>query len=292
MKKLIAIDLDGTLLNEKSTISEENTESLQRAQEAGMEVVIATGRAYFDVIDLLKPTGMHPWVIGANGATIHDPTGRRLLSIPLEHKQAIEILHWLEGKHFYYEVFSDEAIFTPQNGRELLAIEMDRLVSANPQTDLGTLSQAAAKQFSQTGFSYVSSYRDLLDTEVNIYNILAFSFDDQKLAKGWDRFKQTDNVTLVTSAEHNFELEHPLASKGNALTWLAKHLHIPLEHTVAIGDSMNDYSMITIAGYSIAMGNARAEIKQISHEVTLSNYEHGVSHSIERLLAAKRLGQN
>ncbi|EWH20084.1 HAD family hydrolase, partial [Bacillus haynesii] len=127
--KMIAVDLDGTLLNSESKISKENIDAIKKAREHGIEVVVATGRASFDVQAIFEPTGIKTWIISANGAVIHDPEGRLYHSVPLDRKRAEGILRWLEENNYYYEVFSDEAIFTPQNGRELLDIELDRLKS-------------------------------------------------------------------------------------------------------------------------------------------------------------------
>jgi Cof subfamily protein (haloacid dehalogenase superfamily) len=282
--KLIALDLDGTLLNEENQISKTNLESIKFAQSNGIEVVIATGRAYFDVQAILKSTDIiKPWIIGANGATIHQPNGELFHSVPINRDDALSILSWLEQEDFYYEVFSNHSILTPQNGRELLAIEMDRVKSANPGVNAEQLKYAAEKQFSQTGFSYIKSYKDLLGTDMDFYNILAFSFDEKKLCEGWEKFEHLKDLTIVTSAKHNFELEHRNASKGIALKILANKLNINLSETAAVGDSYNDLSMLRIVGKSAAMGNAHKEIKDSCHEITLSNVDNGVAHFIYSL---------
>jgi Cof subfamily protein (haloacid dehalogenase superfamily) len=277
MAKLIAIDLDGTLLNSKSQISTENLKAIKNAQNAGIEVVIATGRAHFDVQALFKNTGVKTWIIGANGATIHAPDGSLYYSQPIEPELAYDILRSLEEDGYYYEVFSKECIFTPLNGRELLQIEIDRMKSANPEVDISSLEEALVKQFSQTGFCFIDSYKDIKNASAEVYNILAFSFFEEKLATGWAKYGNIDALTIVTSAHHNFELEHCEASKGNALRRLSKKLNIPLTSTIAIGDSMNDVSMLKLAGRGVAMGNARQEVKEISDEITLTNDEHGVA---------------
>ncbi|PLR86581.1 Cof-type HAD-IIB family hydrolase [Bacillus canaveralius] len=284
MVKLIAVDLDGTLLNEENRVSEKNLESIKYAQSKGIEVVIATGRAHFDVQTIFKDTGVKTWIIGANGATIHQPDRKLLHSVPINKDDAIYILNWLEQEEFYYEVFSNDAIFTPHNGRELMAIEMDRALSANPDINAGVLEDAAKKQFSQTGFSSITSYKDLFESNVDIYNILAFSFDLEKLKRGWAQFESLQDLTLVSSAKHNFELEHTDASKGIALKILASKLNIPLKDTAAVGDSFNDLSMFKIAGRSAAMGNAHQQIKDVCDEVTLTNDEDGVAHFIYSLI--------
>ncbi|WML50570.1 Cof-type HAD-IIB family hydrolase [Neobacillus sp. PS3-34] len=281
--KLIAVDLDGTLLNEHNRISEINLEAIKFARANGVEVVIATGRAYFDVQAILKDTGLKTWVIGVNGATIHQPDGELFHSVPINKNDALDILDWLEKEEFYYEVFSKHSILTPQSGRELLTIEMDRIKSANPDVDIKKLQHAAQKQYSQTGFTFIESYKDLLETNEDIYNILAFSFYEEKLKKGWAKFEHREDLTIVKSANHNFELEHRNASKGNALKILAKKLNIQLADTAAVGDSFNDLSMLKVAGRSAAMGNAHKEIKDACHEVTLPNIEDGVAHFIYSL---------
>ncbi|WP_338787696.1 Cof-type HAD-IIB family hydrolase [Metabacillus sp. FJAT-53654] len=277
MTKLIAIDLDGTLLNSKSQISTENLEAIKNAQNAGIEVVIATGRAHFDVQALFKNTGVKTWIIGANGATIHAPDGSLYYSQPIEPELAHDILRSLEEDGYYYEVFSKECIFTSQNGRELLQIEIDRMKSANPEVNSSSLEEALVKQFSQTGFCFIDSYKDIKNASAEIYNILAFSFFEEKLETGWAKYGNIDGLTIVSSAHHNFELEHCEASKGNALRRLSDKLDIPITKTIAIGDSMNDVSMLSLAGKGIAMGNARLEVKEISDEITLTNDEHGVA---------------
>lgn len=284
MVKLIAVDLDGTLLNEENRISKKNLEAIEFAQANGVEVVIATGRAHFDVQTIFKETGLKTWIIGANGATIHQPNGERFHSISINRQDAFQILNWLEQEEYYYEIFSNDSILSPQNGRELLAIEMDRVKSANQEVSIEQLIEAAEKQYSQTGFSFIASYKELIDTDVDIYNILAFSFDEEKLQKGKAQFKDMEDVTTVTSAKHNFEFEHKKASKGIALEILAKKLAMNLADTAAVGDSFNDLSMLQMAGRSAAMGNAPEEIKNSCQEVTLTNIDDGVAHFIYSLL--------
>ena len=284
--KLIAVDLDGTLLNEENRISKKNLEAIEFAQANGVEVVIATGRAHFDVQTIFKETGLKTWIIGANGATIHQPNGERFHSISINRQDAFQILNWLEQEEYYYEIFSNDSILSPQNGRELLAIEMDRVKSANQEVSIEQLIEAAEKQYSQTGFSFIASYKELIDTDVDIYNILAFSFDEEKLQKGKAQFKDMEDVTTVTSAKHNFEFEHKKASKGIALEILAKKLAMNLADTAAVGDSFNDLSMLQMAGRSAAMGNAPEEIKNSCQEVTLTNIDDGVAHFIYSLLRA------
>ncbi|MEC3640051.1 Cof-type HAD-IIB family hydrolase [Bacillus halotolerans] len=284
--KLIATDLDGTLLNSKHQVSSENENALRQAQRDGIEVVVSTGRAYFDVVSIFEPLGIKTWVISANGAVIHDPDGRLYHSETIDKKRAYDILSWLQSENYYYEVFTDSAIYTPQNGRQLLDVELDRVKSANPKADLSVLMQAAEVQYSQSGFAYIDTFQELFeeDKQIDFYNILGFSFFKEKLEAGWQRYQEDKDLTLVSSADHNFELSSKKASKGQALERLAKRLNIPMKETAAVGDSLNDRSMLEAAGKGVAMGNAREDIKAIADAVTLTNDEHGVAHMIRHLL--------
>lgn len=284
MRKLVAVDLDGTLLNSSSTISTENLDAIRRAQQNNIEVVIATGRAHFDVKYLFEGTGIDTWIIAANGATLHTPDYKEHTKIPLDKQEALSALDWLEKNRFYYEVFSNNAIYTAQNSRDILTIEMDRIASANPGIQKETLLQSARKQYSQFGFSFIDSHRELADESIDLFNILAFSFEPQKLELGWKEFEDRKELTLVSSSKHNFELEHHTASKGKMLKRLAEELGVTMEQTTAIGDSLNDVSMLTAAGRGFAMANALEEVKHISTEITRSNDEHGVAHVLHQLI--------
>src|SRR5690625_1493155 len=96
MVKLIAIDLDGTLLNKENKISKQNLEAIKHAQATGVEVVIATGRAQFDVKKIFERTGIQTWIVGTNGATIHQPNGELFHAVPMEDQHVNEILEWLD----------------------------------------------------------------------------------------------------------------------------------------------------------------------------------------------------
>ena len=254
MVKLIAIDLDGTLLDKGKYISDKNIEAIRFAQKRGIEVVIATGRANFDAQNILKETDINPWIIGANGATIHDPRGELFNSVPLNQQAAGKMLNILEDEFLYYEAFIDHQICAPNYGKELLFQEIDQLMSKTNHMDKSLLKLEIEIQFGQSGFTFIESYRNLLEQEKDIYNILAISFDEEKLQKGWAKFLDFPNVTIVKSGKNNFHLQHEQASKGNALEILAKQFNVDLADTAAVGDNYNDLPMLQIAGEALLWG--------------------------------------
>lgn len=277
----IAIDLDGTLLNGENEISEENKKAIQYAKDRGIEVIISTGRAYFDVQTICKKAGISPYIIGTNGATTHSKDGKVLSSIPISKERVESILKWLDERDFYYEVFTDKAIYTLEKRREYFYQEIQRLKS----TDLYKETAAEAeRQFDQFGYVLVENYPDILKQEEEVFNILACSFDQKKLAEAWDRFNMIGELGVVSSAEHNIEITNNSASKGNALEKMAFLMNVSLEKSMAIGDSNNDLSMFRKVGYSVAMGNAKDDIKAVCTTTTLKNDDDGVAHAIYQFM--------
>ncbi|WHZ57320.1 Cof-type HAD-IIB family hydrolase [Metabacillus hrfriensis] len=280
----IAIDLDGTLLNDQNEISEENIKAIQYAQDRGFEVVISTGRAYFDVQTICKKAGISPFVIGTNGATIHSKSGKCISSITITKDRVESILQWLDERKYYYEVFTDKAIYTLKKGREHFHNEIKSLKSADLSTDMKELVEVAERQFDQFGYVLVDNYHDILKQEEEFYNILACSFDKKKLEEAWNQFKKFDELMVVSSADHNIEMTSKSASKGTALEKLAFSMNGSLEQAMAIGDSNNDLSMFQKVGYSVAMGNAKDVIKTVCTTTTLKNDENGVAYAIYRYM--------
>jgi len=278
----IAIDLDGTLLNEQNEISEENIKAIQFAQDRGFEVVISTGRAYFDVQTICKKAGIVPLIIGTNGATIHSKDGKVLSSITISKICVESILKWLDEQDYYYEVFTNKAIYTLKKRREHFYQEIQSLKEADLDTDRKEVVAAAERQFEQFGYVLVENYHEILKQEEEYYNILACSFDQKKLAEAWNQFKRFDELMVFSSADHNIEITSKSASKGNALEKLAYMMNGSLEYSMAIGDSNNDLSMFQKVGHSVAMGNAKDVIKAVCTTTTLKNDENGVAYAIYR----------
>lgn len=280
----IAIDLDGTLINNNHEISKENVKAIKHAMKKGYEVVIATGRAYFDVQRILKEAGLSLYIISANGSNIHSLSGTKILSVTIPREKAREMILWFDKHHYYYEVFTDNGIYTPAKGREILREEMEQLKNVTSAEEYALMELELEKQFSQSGFVYMEHYEEVFQADENIYNILIYTFLNEKRNRGWDKYKAERDLTLVTSSKYNFEIEHKNASKGNALLYLAKVLNKDLQNSMAIGDSGNDVSMFEVVTNSFAMKNADEKVKSKARYVTASNDENGVAKAIEKHL--------
>lgn len=282
MKKMIAIDLDGTLLNTKSGISAQNREALIRAKEAGYIVTICTGRATFDVKELLGDLDIP--IIAANGGTVHTEGYELFSRITLDQEAGKRAAKALVERNIYFEVYTDDALLSPFDGKEKLKAEFDLIKSANPNEDLADLWEGAMTQFKQFGIKPVDDIREIFESNEPTYKLLCFSFDMNKLNEARNLLADMPELSLTSSGKHIIEVLPKESGKGHALKKLAAHYGVDRSHIYAIGDSPNDLSMFEEAGHRIAMGNAVDVIKEKSTFITKGNHEDGVAYFIDLLL--------
>lgn len=282
--RLIAIDMDGTLLNHRSEISKANAKAIKYAQDLGIKVVIATGRSYFDALTICEMSGVSVQIMGNNGSTLHNMDGNKVFSIKIDEELVEESIKWLEENNYYYEVSTPNCIYTPVNGRQIIKQELNSILSKNPDENMLDYIYAVDKQFGQQGFSFINSYRDILDKQEDVLNILSFSLDKDKRKKGAEYFNKCEDLSLFLSTEYIFEMVSSGTSKGLALKTFADMNNISLKDAVAIGDSDNDIPMLSVVDYSVAMGNASDEVKAICRYTTKTNEEDGVAYIIYKLI--------
>lgn len=280
--KLIAIDLDGTLLGRQDQISRKNATAIKRAQALGVEVAIATGRTYREAVDFCRQAGITAHVISSNGALVHSQAGRKLLAVTIDKQTTAHIVSWLEENRYYYEVSAEGAIWSPEYGRQWLEQEIQQFEQSNPLQDLSQLRSEAGKIY--RSIKLVDRYQQILEKNDSYYKVYVFAANAMRVKAGYAKFGDSEDLTVVSSMDHNFELMNRAASKGNGLKTLAETLGISVDRAVAIGDSYNDVSMFEAAGFSVAMGNARADIKKNCNMVTDTNENHGVANAVEHLM--------
>lgn len=282
--RVIATDLDGTLLNEEHEVSAENLKAIRQAQKQGVEVIVATGRAYFDAASICRKYGLNTYLISYNGAAVHDKNGKKISSLTMDRDDVQYMIKWLEERDYYYEVSTDKKIYIPLHAQEILYREAEGLKGTPLEVNSLRFEEILDQIFSQSNMTHVKNYKDILNSGEDIYKVFCFSFDDAKRQIGINTFAGMKQFLMTSSMTNNFELGHKDASKGNALKTLAGHLGISLDETMAIGDNYNDVSMMEIVKFSVAMGTAKEDIKKICSFVTHGNDRHGVAYAIERFL--------
>jgi Cof subfamily protein (haloacid dehalogenase superfamily) len=277
---LIALDMDGTLLNSNGRISERNQQAIVAAQAAGHIVTIATGRAYRDARAPLSEAGLVCPVIGLNGALIALADGTVISDIPLNQTALIPALEWARTQpDLYCEIYTSEAVYVGLHNRE----HLEALAESSEVAP--ELRRIVRKQFQQARVTYVQDIREVWnDAALVAYKVLIFSLNRELLQEARRIFAECSGVTVTSSHPNNIEVNEQRATKGKAIETLAAYYGIDLTDVAVMGDSHNDLSMFAVAGRRIAMGNASDEVKQHSDFITASHDEDGVALAIEQLV--------
>lgn len=274
--------MDGTLLTSTQEITEENREAIKYAQSKGVEVVIATGRAYEEAGDLLKDAGIITPMICANGAEIRTNEHIIVDTNPLSKELAREIAEILHKHQVYYEVYTNRGTYTVDKtvARSLI---MDIFTVSGHIKNMEEIKQAAEERLAV--IHQLDSYEELFeDDDQIIYKLLAFHFDPIVLSNVREELTELVDVAISASGKENLEITSVHAQKGIALEKFADARGIPLVETMAIGDNYNDVSMFQKAGRAVAMGNAVEDIQRQCHFVTGTNEESGVGQAIRKAL--------
>ena len=257
--KLIATDLDGTLLRDDHlTLSPANREALTRAADAGIEVVVATGRSLAAVAPPVLELPFLRYFITCNGSITTDREGHILRAAPLPLPTTLEILDYLGGmKELVVQLYADQKMYITRTDWER-----------------------------REGIHLPAFHLKVLFSDSHVEKInLPYLLPKQKSEiKAWLAQRYGDRVRAVSTMECNLELTDRDGSKGAALGALCDSLHIPTEQAMALGDAGNDIGMLQTAGIGVAMSNAIPEVQAAADWITLSNEEDGVAHAIHSLL--------
>lgn len=275
--KLTAIDLDGTLLGTDGTIHRTNAETIREAQARGITVVIATGRSLPDAKRLLQAAGLSCPVIAVNGAVV-EWEGECIRNVFLPGPLVQSVWDLLRNMDMYYQIYTQQGIFAPREGQRHLAQETALIEQAAARSESNSkLWYISQNQLQQKGLTEFSS--DSLPQDWQVHKFLCFSTSEEQLKSIRQWTRRFEELVAFSSGAGSLEITSRESQKGIALRWLAERLGIPMEETAAIGDSENDWSMLTAAGLSIAMGNADPAIQQVCRHITLTNDQHGVAHA-------------
>lgn len=178
--KLIAIDLDGTLLSGNKMISKENAEAIRTCQEAGHVVAICTGRSIVDIERLLLEVNLECPIIAENGALIYKDK-KMMKRYPIQNMQALEIVEYLEENGLYYQLYTDKGVYVPDYGVESVRNEIEYVKNSKENFDLKELETIAALYLEHTAFHSAESCKPIVETDIHVHKLLPFSYDIEKL---------------------------------------------------------------------------------------------------------------
>lgn len=288
MIKLIASDMDGTLLDSDMRISPENASAIKAAMEQGVEFIVATGRNRPEAIHPLEQVGIECAMVTLNGAQVFDKTGNSLFTVPIEYDTVFNILDLLEERDIYYEVATNHGLFT-QDKNQRVELFVTHLGESMPHLTRETALDMVKAQLEHLPIHYVDDIRQhLAENKLEVLKIICFHKEEAKVlvpvAKELEGFGY---LAITSSGANNLEINHRDAQKGIAVAHVAKKRGIALDEVMTIGDNLNDVSMIQMAGVSFAMGNAALEVKEYAKYITDTNIEDGVGKAITRAIKEK-----
>lgn len=282
--------MDGTLLNEYGRVSSENAEAIRKAQAAGIEVVVVTGRPYTNAILPLEKAELSCPIISLNGAEWRGRNGEIVKRIPLEKEMCKEIQAFCEEKDVYFEYFTNDGVFSKSSQDRFIQIMTTLNADKYPEVDLeilkGIVSQRSKERFKNENCQQVEHFDSLYEDEKKIiYKVFVLSSNLEQLKEIQQQLQQDSRLTITSSERGNIEVNHPDAQKGIALKRYAESKGISMQDVMALGDNYNDLSMLQMVGRGVAMGNAADDIKKACRYETDSNVEHGVARAIEEMLS-------
>ena len=284
MINLIATDMDGTLLNAAHEISEDNIQAIKYAQSQGITVVIATGRAFYEANAPINQTDLKVPYICLNGAEVRDESFNIMSTSNLNRELINRITVELNKENIFYQVYTNLGIYTENPLRDL-EIYIDIAQRAGQEADVEKIKSGIQKRIDNGTLKVVENYDKIQDTPGEIVmKILAFDSDLEKIDRVSETLAKSESLAISSSSRGNIEITHSDAQKGIALNTIAERLNIDMKNVMAIGDNMNDVSMLERVGYSVAMENAAPEVKAIAKYETDSNEQSGVGKAIMKLL--------
>ena len=288
MIKLIASDMDGTLLNSDHKIPKENIELIKFAQKNGIQFVVATGRAYYEALPALNDENIKCDVISFNGGIIYDKTGNIINITPMKLKDLYYTIEILKSLEISYQLYTKNTIYTNSIETDITAyIDLIRANGEEPNEQ--HLRQEARNRLALGHITEVDNIELYLNQENNpAIKVIGISNDLEKLKHATELLSGNDNISVTSSGANNVEIMDKKATKGEALKIVADIHDINLKNAIAIGDNLNDQAMLDIVEYSIAMKNGNKELQNNAKFITeKTNSEGGVADSVMKLLKEK-----
>lgn len=274
--RIIALDLDGTLLDSQKNLSAVNRDALAAAAAKGALIVPTTGRFFGMMPPAIRDLPFVRYAITINGAQVYDrETDSAIIREEIPLATALGIMETLDRYDVVYDCYrmnwgwmtaalQDKAADYATNEHYLMMIRTFR----KPVPEL----KAHLRETAAAG---------------NVQKIMLFSRrDDSACLKDItaELNARFPDIKVTSSTANNLELNIQSAHKGNALRRFAEYLGLTLANCMAFGDGLNDFTMVEAAGLGIAMANAEPEVKRVARHITLSNDEDGVAAALGRFL--------
>lgn len=284
MIKLIASDMDGTLLNDDHIISEENLKAIRKAQEMGRHFTIVTGRDYEAVKYYLEECDLKCECILNNGAEYRDVKGNVIESVHMNKNSVKIVIDMLNEAGLCIQLMTNKGTYITNKESDKKAI-IDRFKLFNPKMTEEEVIEFVEEFGKQRGIKEIDNVYDILESDMDILKIVTFDNDEKLIADLKENLREnTSDLAIASTFSNDIEISDIKAQKGLILAKTIKKMGIDKSEVIVLGDSFNDYSMFTEFENSYAMENAIPEIKEIAKYITDNNNNDGVAKAIYKSL--------
>ena len=288
MYKLIAIDLDGTLLNSYGEITLKNRESIKYALDKGIEIILASGRDPKTMQKISKELGIEKYLIAGNGASVYDiQLEKNIYKNFIKKEKALEIIKICKENSIFFNVYTSMGIVTE-------SLEYNVKVFNN-ENNYKPNSKRTNIEIVKDIYEYVKEKEleilkiIICDESKIIFNNIIEKIKNIKEIEVLDVEHMSKKIIKIGTEEHTIEYFYTEVTNRNANKWgaikfLINDLKIKEEEVICIGDNINDYEMVKNAGVGIVMKNSALEKKNIANFVTEDNNSDGVSYAIYKYI--------
>ncbi len=287
MYKIATIDLDGTMLNQYGTVTQKTKEAIKRAQQKGIEVVIASGRPIDSIKTIAKEIQSEKYFISGNGAIIYDIAKKKIIYENILKKQKVlDIIKICEENSIYYNIYTEKEIIAKSLQCNVLYYHKENLNKEEKnKTHINIIDNIydyiANREEKVLKITVCDSTQSIFNSimrklkEIDDIEVLEVSHMSRKMIR-----QGTEEIPI----EYFYtEVSAKNVDKWNAIKVLKEKMQINTDEIVAIGDNINDEMMIKNAGLGIAMGQSHPHIKEIADKVVSANTEDGVAEALDSL---------
>jgi Cof subfamily protein (haloacid dehalogenase superfamily) len=269
--KLVCVDMDGTLLNDKKQVTQRSKVAIARALEKGVKVVICTGRLFTAANEYADMIGIKAPIISANGAYIKEKDRDEVIYKSVLGLDNIKnIMDVVKKYDISPNFYTTDSIYTNKSN---LAYQFYSKFNMNAAIN------------NNIKLHIVDNLEEKLEeNKEEILKCIAIDDDIEKIKKIKEELSKFEGLEIVSSFMNNFEVMKKGVSKGSGVKVLAEYYGYGKESVICIGDNENDLSMIEYAGLGIAMENSEKMVLEVADYITASNNDDGVAKAIEKFV--------
>ena len=290
MYKLIAIDLDGTMLNSYGEVTENTKRVLKQTKQKGAEVVITSGRSIDSIKYIASEIDSSKYMIAGNGAVVYDRSQNKILYEKyIPKNKALDIIQICEENSIYYNVYTNKTIIADGLRYNVLYYYKENLKKEDQKKTHITLVENIENYIKEMNEDEKIMKIFICDKNKTVFNSIVRKFsviedidisDVSHMAR-----KVIKQGTEDIPIEYYYtEISMKDVDKWYALEFLIKKLGIPKEEVMAIGDNVNDRKMIEEAGKGIVMGGSTPKVSEVADYITLDCNNEGVAKAIEKFI--------